>query len=313
MVNAGPAHSAATVQVRLLPLLGVTRSRLNEAIAQASEAGLGRDTEAIYHRGEGSQVQLSGPTASSSIHASASQGSGASSAGHSSAHAQPAEHGTTAADAHSTTSDTHSSSGQDPLPTSTTQSESTAPTTMSGTAVSIASPPDKSPTDGSTFREKDKDSSATATTTPVGKRRRDGQSVSEGAVTSSSLTELPSLPEDSKSPSKRAKKGLFSKFTFLCKSCINQQQTHPIDLDEGAAHIHDEKQALKGETANRGTQSSTSTSGIYTSIATSTRSNATRHGSSRSANPPAANDTNKHPRCRGHRTSNTNKAAAAAI
>ncbi|KAI0744186.1 NIF-domain-containing protein [Daedaleopsis nitida] len=130
---------------------------------------------------------------------------------------------------------------------------------MSGAAVSIDAPRQKSPTEGSnTIREKDKESSATAFTAPVGKRRRDGQSVSEGVVTSSSLT------EDSKSPSKRAKRSFFSKFTLFCKSCVNQEHTHPVDLDEGASHLHDnEKQALKdGGPTNHGTQSSSSTTVI---------------------------------------------------
>ncbi|TFK81987.1 NIF-domain-containing protein [Polyporus arcularius HHB13444] len=134
---------------------------------------------------------------------------------------------------------------------------------MTGTAISIASPPEKSPADATgTLREKDKDkdSYATAVTAPVGKRRRDGQSVSEGGITSSSLTHLPSLPEDSKPPSKRAKKSLFSKFTLLCKSCVASQHTH-LDLDEGASHFPDsEKRALKDtETVPHGTHSSSTT------------------------------------------------------
>ncbi|RPD57610.1 NIF-domain-containing protein [Lentinus tigrinus ALCF2SS1-7] len=132
---------------------------------------------------------------------------------------------------------------------------------MTSTAISIVSLPEKSSTDANgTFREKDKDSYTTAVTTPVGKRRRDGQSVSEGGIASSSLTRLPSLPEDSKSPSKRAKKSFFSKFTLLCKSCIASQHTH-LDLDEGASPFPDsEKQTLKeDETAHHGTHSSSST------------------------------------------------------
>lgn len=139
---------------------------------------------------------------------------------------------------------------------------------MSGTAVSISAPRKKSPTeDSNTIREKEKEPSATSFVAPVSKRRRDGQSVSEGAVTSSSLTQSASSPEDSKSPSKRAKKGFFSKFTFFCKSCVNQEHTHPVDLDEGASQLHDnEKQALKdGEPTNHGTHSSSSTTGIYAS------------------------------------------------
>ncbi|KAI0663637.1 NIF-domain-containing protein [Cubamyces menziesii] len=139
---------------------------------------------------------------------------------------------------------------------------------MSGTAISIASPPEKPPAQGSsTLDEKEKGSDVCATTiaAPVGKRRRDGQSVSEGVLTSSSLTELPSLPEDSKAPSKRAKRSFLSRFTRICKSCIHTRDSHPIDLDEGVSQVIDsEKQTLKeAEMAQHGTrESSTSTTAL---------------------------------------------------
>ncbi|KAH9892456.1 NIF-domain-containing protein [Cubamyces lactineus] len=139
---------------------------------------------------------------------------------------------------------------------------------MSGTAISIASPPEKPPAQSSSTldeKEKGKDVCATTIAAPVGKRRRDGQSVSEGVLTSSSLTELPSLPEDSKAPSKRAKRSFLSRFTRICKSCIHTRDSHPIDLDEGVSQVIDsEKQTLKdAEMAQHGTrESSTATTGI---------------------------------------------------
>ncbi|KAI8972241.1 NIF-domain-containing protein [Trametes punicea] len=138
---------------------------------------------------------------------------------------------------------------------------------MSGTAVSIAPPPEKPPTQGSSMldeKDKEKDSCTTSFAAPVGKRRRDGQSVSEGIFASSSLTELPSLPEESKAPSKRAKRSFLSRFTRICKSCITTRDSHPIDLDEGVSQVIDsEKQTLKeAEMAQHGTrESSTSTTG----------------------------------------------------
>ncbi|KAH9847175.1 NIF-domain-containing protein [Lenzites betulinus] len=137
---------------------------------------------------------------------------------------------------------------------------------MSTNAISIASVSGKTPAQSSTAPsdpEKEKEATATTYAAPVGKRRRDGESVSEGALTSSSLTELPSLPEDSKAPSKRPKRSFLSRFTHLCKSCIQTQDSHPIDLDEGVSQaIDSEKQTLKEtETAQHGTrESSTSTS-----------------------------------------------------
>ncbi|KAI0769752.1 NIF-domain-containing protein [Trametes elegans] len=138
---------------------------------------------------------------------------------------------------------------------------------MTGTAISIAPvPEEKPPTQAPPAqeeKEKEKEAGTTSFSTPVGKRRRDGQSVSEGVITSSSLTELPSLPEESKAPSKRAKRSFLSRFTLLCKSCIQTQESHPIDLDEGVSQVNDsEKQTLKeAETAQHGTrESSTSTS-----------------------------------------------------
>ncbi|KAI0329686.1 NIF-domain-containing protein [Cubamyces sp. BRFM 1775] len=139
---------------------------------------------------------------------------------------------------------------------------------MSGTAISIASPPEKPPAQGSSSldeKEKGKDVCATTVPAPAGKRRRDGQSVSEGVLTSSSLTELPSLPEDSKAPSKRAKRSFLSRFTRICKSCIHTRDSHPIDLDEGVSQVIDsEKQTLKeAEMAQHGTrESSTSTTAL---------------------------------------------------
>lgn len=272
MVNAGSAHSPASAQVCYLAPSVCTGRRISENAQKAApEAGQGRDTDSLHNRGEGSQARQTGPTNTSSKDTLAGEGSGATSGGDSSAYAQPAQVGTSAENAHSLSSDTHSSTGQDPPPPFPTQSDLSAtseqPTTMTGTAISIASLPEKSPAEANgTLREKDKDkdSYATTVTSPLGKRRRDGQSVSEGGITSSSLTHLPSLPEDSKSPSKRAKKSLFSKFTLLCKSCIASQHTH-LDLDEGASPFPDsEKQTLKdAEAAHHGTQSSSSTTGTY--------------------------------------------------
>ncbi|KAI0645569.1 NIF-domain-containing protein [Trametes meyenii] len=144
---------------------------------------------------------------------------------------------------------------------------------MSGTAITIASPLETPHAHGSSIpneKEQDKEKGAFTTTTlaaPAGKRRRDGQSVSEGVLTSSSLTELPSLPEDSKAPSKRAKRSFLSRFTLLCKSCIQTQDSHPIDLDEGVSQVIDsEKQTLKETetgSAQHGTrESSTATSAL---------------------------------------------------
>ena len=134
---------------------------------------------------------------------------------------------------------------------------------MSATAISIASPPDRPPSAPREHKDREKetekDASTTASAAPVGKRRRDGQSLSDGALTSSSLTD-PTLPEESKTPAKRPKRSLLSKLTRLC--CINTQHTHPIDLDEGAAHLPDcEKHALADPDAAHGTHSSTSTTG----------------------------------------------------
>ncbi|KAI0675170.1 NIF-domain-containing protein [Trametes maxima] len=148
---------------------------------------------------------------------------------------------------------------------------------MSGTAISIAPPSEAPHAQGSSTlneKERDKEKDAFTTTTlaaPVGKRRRDGQSVSEGVLTSSSLTELPPLPEDSKAPSKRAKRSFLSRFTLLCKSCIQTQDSHPIDLDEGVSQVIDsEKQTLKeaeSGTAQHGTrESSTATTGAPLTI-----------------------------------------------
>ncbi|OSD06746.1 NIF-domain-containing protein [Trametes coccinea BRFM310] len=136
---------------------------------------------------------------------------------------------------------------------------------MSGTAISIVSPPEKPLTQGSSTldeKDKEKDSCTTSFAAPVGKRRRDGQSVSEGVLTSSSLTELPSLPEDSKAPSKRAKRSFLSRFTRICKSCIRTRDSHPIDLDEGVSQgIDSEKQTLKeAEIAQHGTRESSTSS-----------------------------------------------------
>ncbi|KAI0630230.1 NIF-domain-containing protein [Trametes polyzona] len=142
---------------------------------------------------------------------------------------------------------------------------------MSATAISIASPSEKPPAQGASApgeqeKGKEKESGTTSCAAPVGKRRRDGQSVSEGVLTSSSLTELPSLPEDSKAPSKRAKRSFLSRFTLLCKSCIQTQDSHPIDLDEGVSSqvIDSEKQTLKEtETAQHGTRESSTTTSAF--------------------------------------------------
>ncbi|KAL1942123.1 hypothetical protein VTO73DRAFT_6653 [Trametes versicolor] len=243
-------------------------SSRSSANGQASEAGLRSDDESVHHDGEGTHAGNS-PTSPSAPEITTGDGSGATSAGDLQAPplAQPAELGPPAADAHSATSDSHST-GQDPSSSHHTQSDLTTAAdtlpTMSATAVSIASPAENPPAQSaSASSDKEKEAGTTAYAAPVGKRRRDGQSVSEGVLTSSSLTKLPSLPEESKSPSKRVKRSFLSRFTLLCKSCIQTQDSHPIDLDEGISHpIDSEKQTLKEtETAQHGTrESSTSTS-----------------------------------------------------
>lgn len=175
-------------------------------------------------------------------------------------HSQITEVGTSATDAHSITGDTHSSHGQDPPSSFPTQSDLTAhsdpPTaTMTGTAISIV---EKSPAED-LRPPKEKENGVTAFAAPVGKRRRDGQSVFGGFNLSTILTVLPPSLEESKLPAKRAKKSFLSKFTRLCKSCIATQQTHSIDLDEGQLP-ESEKETLKDtETGQHGTQSSSST------------------------------------------------------
>ncbi|KAH9942440.1 NIF-domain-containing protein [Epithele typhae] len=120
----------------------------------------------------------------------------------------------------------------DPPPSSSTHTAASNPTTMSGTAVSLMAAPDRQPSDTAlTLSEKPPPSGAYPST-PAGKRRRDGQSVSDGGVTSSSLTKH-SFAEEAKTPSKRPKQGFFSKLTRLC--CIGTQHTHPVDLDEGSS------------------------------------------------------------------------------
>ncbi|KAI0355599.1 NIF-domain-containing protein [Trametes cingulata] len=285
MVDPASSRSSVNGQVRIVPQLraAITDQATHRRSsylqpAKASEAALGSDDESTHQHGERDRAANT-PTRSSSAEALAGDASGATSAGllppppH--PHAQPAELGPPAADGHSVTSDTHST-GQDPSSSHHTQSDLTTAAdslpTMSATAISIASPapPEKQPsgqgTSNSKLAEKDaeKDLCVTAFAAPVGKRRRDGQSVSEGVLTSSSLTKLPSLPEDSKAPSKRAKRSFLSRFTLLCKSCIQTRDSHPIDLDEGVSSqvIDSEKQTLKEtDTAQHGTrESSTATS-----------------------------------------------------
>ena len=258
MVAAAASHPAPDVQVRARRSRRVGRAQPRKQ-ASASEAGSGTDpVDPTFSRPEGDTAS-SAPSPSHSPEHPAAKPNGT----------VPGQIGSPAADAHSLSSDTHTSTGQDPLPTSSSQSDLTAasdpPTAISGTALSIMSPPGKSASGALGDKEKEKDSSTTSFAAPVGKRRRDGQSVSEGALTSSSLTDH-TLPEDSKMPSKRPKRSLFSKFRLLCKSCVRTQHTHPVDLDEGASHLPDcEKHALKAaEAAHHGTQSSASTSGTLT-------------------------------------------------
>ncbi|TBU40082.1 NIF-domain-containing protein [Dichomitus squalens] len=227
-----------------------SRSLHSSARDQASEAGPGRDVETSNSNGDPSHAGSTPAPSSTSPHILAGEGSSATSGGDTIVQTQ-------ATDAHS--SDTHSSHGQDPPSSFPTQSDLTAhsdpPTTMTGTAISIA---EKSSADPSgTLKDKDKDVSTFSA--PVGKRRRDGQSLSGNAKSPSILIDfLPSL-EESKPPAKRAKKSFLLKFTRLCKSCVATRHTHPIDLDEGQLP-ESEKQTLKDtETAHHGTHSSSTT------------------------------------------------------
>ncbi|KAI1795714.1 NIF-domain-containing protein [Ganoderma leucocontextum] len=214
-----------------------SRSSHSSAPVQASEAGPGRDVEPSSSNRESIRGRNSPTSSSSSPHVFAGKGSGSSA----SSGGEPTAH------THSQTievGDTHSSHGQDPPSSFPTQSDLTAhsdpPTaTMTGTAISIA---EKSPVQD--FRPpKEKENGVTAFAAPL----------------SAILTELPPSLEESKSPSKRAKKSFLFKLTRLCKSCVAAEQTHSIDLDEGQLP-ESEKQTLKDtETAHHGTHSSSST------------------------------------------------------
>ncbi|CDO75660.1 hypothetical protein BN946_scf184941.g13 [Trametes cinnabarina] len=253
-------------------MVGIGSSRSSSS-DQASEAVLGPDAQLDHQNGERSKAENASAASSSAVDITGNS-NGATSAGPTDLHAQThsPELSPLTADAHSLASDTHSV-GQDPPSAHNTQSDLTTTAdsvpTMSGTAISVVSPPEKNPTQGSSMldeKDKEKGSCTTSFAAPVGKRRRDGQSLSEGVLTSSSLTELPSLPEDSKAPSKRAKRSFLSRFTRICKSCIHTRDSHPIDLDEGVSQsIDSEKQTLKeAEIPQHGIQElSTSTAGAY--------------------------------------------------
>ena len=148
--------------------LAVLNTISSVSLNQASEAGPGRDVETFNPDADSSHAGHTPAASSTSPHVLAGEGSSATSGGDTVVHTQ-------ATDAHS--SDTHSSHGQDPPSSFPTQSDLTAhsdpPTTMTGTAISIA---EKSSADPSgTLKDREKDVSTFSA--PVGKRHRDGQSL----------------------------------------------------------------------------------------------------------------------------------------
>ncbi|OCH84375.1 NIF-domain-containing protein [Obba rivulosa] len=115
--------------------------------------------------------------------------------------------------------------------------------------------------------EKDKGSwNARSFRNPIGKRRRDERSVSEGAHTASSTTERLSTARGAghaRNPRKRTKRSIFSRLVGVCLPCVTSSaSTHAIDIDEGASHSFDrEKDTIREtDTIQQGTpESPTST------------------------------------------------------